>query len=281
MSRKTTNYKISVPDNDDFIDIETVSDAIEEFDNILFNVDKKTMTGTGAGFHSSVYRGKYLGDTYTDAQKEAIANGSFDDLFIGDYWTINNINWRIADFDYYYRVGDSYGNIFNKHHVVIVPDTILYSAQMNLTNTAKDCYTGSWLYNYNLADAENAFDNAFGNSFIPAHRGLYSNATDSSGFPSGQAWRDMRVELMNEIQVCGHSTWNQNGFDVGTQMTQFKLFMLDQTKINIGQTYWLTNIGSSVDFNFTGVYEKGHVEIFRANATFGVRPFACIVGDSE
>ena len=140
MSRKTTNYKITVPDNDDFIDIELVSNAIEEFDNILFNVETNAPIGTGAGFHSSIYRGKYLGDTYTDVQKAAIANGSFDDLFIGDYWTISGVNWRIADFDYYYKVGDSSNNIFTKHNVVVVPDTTLgYTFPMNSTDTTEGC----------------------------------------------------------------------------------------------------------------------------------------------
>ena len=278
MSRKTTNYKITIPDNDDFIDIEPVSDAIEEFDNILFNVDKKTLTGTGAGFHSSIYRGKYLGDTYTNEQKAAIANGTFDDLFIGDYWTINNINWRIADFDYYYNVGDV---PFTKHHVVIVPDTILYRAQMNLTDITLNCYSCSAMYTTNLDNARTAFDNAFGSSFIPEHQGLYSNITDNAtgGAPSGYAWRAMRVELMNEEQVYGHAVWSQNdqgAYDVGSQKTQFKLFVLDQTKINIRQRYWLTNVITSA--LFAGVDSFGAAEREFASNNIGVRPFACIVG---
>ena len=273
MSRKTTNYKITVPDNDDFIDIETVSNAIEEFDNILFNVDKKVLKGTGAGFHSSIYRGKYLGTEYTAEQKAAIASGTFDDLFIGDYWTINNINWRIADFDYYYNVGDT---AFNNHHVVIVPDTILYTAKMNTESVTTGCYTGSELYTTNLGAARTAFENAFGSTYIPVHRGLYSNATNDYGAPSGFAHRDMRVELMSEEQVFGHAVFGQRGVDVGTQKTQFKVFALDSTKISIRQRYWLTNVASST--NFACVETDGSAEICRAMLSSGVRPFACIVG---
>ena len=39
-----------------------------------------------AGFHNSIYRGKNLGGTVTDEQWAAIKAGTFDDLFIGDYW---------------------------------------------------------------------------------------------------------------------------------------------------------------------------------------------------
>jgi hypothetical protein len=278
VSRKTTNYKITVPDNDDFIDIETVSDAIEEFDNILFNVETNALVGAGAGSHSSIYRGKYLGDTYTNKQKAAIANGSFDDLFVGDYWTINGVNWRIADFDYYYNIGDTN---FTKHHVVIVPDRILYSAQMNSENITTGAYTGSEMYTTNLDNARTAFDNAFGSTFIPTHRALYANAVSGSS-PSGWAWRDMRVELMSEEQVYGHSAWgvaSHNGFDVGTQKTQFKLFALDQTKINIRQYYWLINVGFSISFAFVNIFGNAYDSV--ASDSLGVRPFACLVGDSE
>ena len=232
----------------------------------------------GSGYHSNIYRGKYLGSTYTNKQKEAIASGTFEDLFVGDYWTINGVNWRIADFDYYYNIGDTN---FTKHHVVIVPDKSLYNAQMNSENITTGAYTGSEMYTTNLDNARTMFDNAFGSQFIPTHRGLYANATSGSN-PSGWAWRDMRVELMSEEQVYGHSVWgvaSHNGFDVATQKTQFKLFTLDQTKINIRQYYWLTSVcysGSFAYVNGDGVAGYGS-----ASYSLGVRPFACIVGDPE
>jgi hypothetical protein len=232
--------------------------------------------GGGGGSHSGggqgVLAGKYLGNTYTDTQKQAIANGTFEGLNIGDYWTINDVNYRIADFDYYYNVGDT---AFTKHHVIIVPDTILYKWQMNGSDSVSGCYTGSGLYR-NISSAINTFVNAFGDSFIATHRGLYANAA-TDGVPSGWAWRDMRVELMSEEQVYGHSVWGQNGYDVGTQKTQFRLFSLDQTKINIRDKYWLTNVKSSSEF--TNVDAYGNANFTKSSVKNGVRPFACLVGD--
>ena len=232
----------------------------------------------GSGYHSCIYRGKCLGSTYTNKQKEAIANGSFDDLYIGDYWTINGINWRIADFDYYYNVGDTN---FTKHHVVVVPDTSLYNAQMNTSYITTGGYTGSEMFTTNLDDARTAFDSAFGSTFIPSHRGYYSNAVSGDN-ASGLAWRDMRVELMSEEQVFGHTVWgstNHNGYDVGSQKTQFKLFVFDQIKINIRQSYWLTNVRSASTFAYVGVY--GNASYYGSADLSGVRPFACIVGEPE
>ena len=234
--------------------------------------------GGGSGGGSGVLVAKYLGDTFTDTQKEVIANGTFEGLNIGDYWTINGVNWRIADFDYYYNIGDIN---FTKHHVVIVPDNSLYNAQMNSENITTGAYTGSEMYTTNLDNARTMFDNAFGSQFIPTHRGLYANATSGSN-PSGWAWRDMRVELMSEEQVYGHSVWgvaSHNGFDVATQKIQFKLFTFDQTKINIRQYYWLTSVCYSGGFAIVDAI--GYANYDSASFSLGVRPFACIVGEPE
>ena len=81
------------------------------------NLKAKTIEGTenkiapllfnNAGAHNAIYRGKNLGTSVTTAQYNAIKAGTFDDLYIGDYWVINGVTWRIAAFDYYLRCGDS------------------------------------------------------------------------------------------------------------------------------------------------------------------------------
>jgi hypothetical protein len=239
--------------------------------------------GGGGGSHSGggqgVLVGKYLGDTYTDTQKQAIANGTFEGLNIGDYWTFNGVNYRIADFDYYYNVGDT---AFTKHHIVVVPDTTLYDAQMNATvTTGPSGYTSSDMFTTNMNNARTAFYNAFGESYIPVHRARYISSA-SGGLPEASNWRDMRVELMGENQVYGNITWvfsERVGNDVGTQKTQFRLFSLDKTKINIRQSYWLTNIRSSGKYIYVGTY--GDLDSSNADVSHGVRPFACIVGDPD
>ena len=89
----------------------------------------------------------------------------------------------------------------------------------------------------------------------------------------------MRVELMSEEQLYSHNVWgtgSQNGYDVGTQKTQFKLFAFDQTKINTRETYWLTNVRSSAAF--ARVDSSGCAYSGDASGSRGVRPFACLVG---
>ena len=69
-----------------------------------------------------IFRGKYLGDTITAEHRDNIENGTFKDLWLGDYWTIGGHNWRIVDFDYWYAPTSGYNGTIQKHHLVIMPD---------------------------------------------------------------------------------------------------------------------------------------------------------------
>lgn len=98
---------------------------------ILYSVAGKELIEVGLvpEMHRNLYRGKNLGSVVTEAQKSAIKNGTFTDLFVGDYWDIGGRHWVIADMDYFYNNGDN--QEFNRHHLVMLPRTYLYDAQMN------------------------------------------------------------------------------------------------------------------------------------------------------
>lgn len=225
--------------------------------------------------HRNFYRGKNLGNIVTDRQAYAIEDGSFKDLFVGDYWNINDRNWRIADMDYFYRCGDTE---FTKHHVVIVPDTSLYNAQMNTGNTTEGGYVGSEMYKNNLTNAKNTISSAFG-ELVLTHKDYLTNAV-TNGYPSAGAWVDSTVELMNEIMVYGthvyapanNGTTIPNKYTTGKQ--QFALFALDPKKVNIRVTYWLRDVVSSVIFVHVNNY--GVAVYANASNSYGVRPYFLI-----
>ena len=107
----------------------------------------RNVLADGAGAHNSIYRGKNLGTSVTAEQYKAIADGTFAGLYIGDYWVISGVTYRIAGFDYYLNNGDTNTT---KHHVVIVTDENMGSAQMNTTNVTTGGYVGSAMYKANL-----------------------------------------------------------------------------------------------------------------------------------
>ena len=222
-------------------------------------------------FHNAYPRCKYLGTTITDAQNTAIKNRTYDDLFIGDYWTINGVNWRIVAIDYYYNVGDTN---FDRGNVIVMPDTVLYNAQMNSTNTTAGAYAGSLMRTQNLNNARTVAQNAFG-SHLANHRIMLANSVDASG-PSDWAWYDSDgVELPNEVQIYGTRIWGSalKGFDVATQKQQFPLMVLAPQFVNTRQDYWLQDVSSnSVSSTFAVVYYCGFAVSNAASSSLGVRP---------
>lgn len=233
----------------------------------------RNVLADGAAAHNCIYRGKNLGTSVTAEQYAAISSGKFTDLYIGDYWVIKGVTYRIAAFDYYYNCGDTN---FTKHHVVIVPDTSLYKAQMNTSNVTTGGYTGSAMYKSNLAQAKTTIKAAFGSAHVLTKRELLTNAVNGNT-PSGWAWFDSDVELMNEVQVYGSVAWSAhdgNGYNVASGDGQFPLFMFDRTKLHNRENYWLRDVSSATDFS--AVSGNGHAYSSGASFSYGVRPAFCI-----
>lgn len=233
----------------------------------------RNVLADGAAAHNCIYRGKNLGTSVTAEQYAAISSGKFTDLYIGDYWVINGVTYRIAAFDYYYNCGDTN---FTKHHVVIVPDTSLYKAQMNTSNVTTGGYTGSAMYKSNLAQAKTTIKAAFGSAHVLTKRELLTNAVNGNT-PSGWAWFDSDVELMNEVQAYGSVAWGAhdgNGYNVASGDGQFPLFMFDRTKLHNREDYWLRDVSSATTFSF--VSNPGNADYGYASRSLGVRPAFCI-----
>lgn len=233
----------------------------------------RNVLADGAAAHNCIYRGKNLGTSVTAEQYAAISSGKFTDLYIGDYWVINGVTYRIAAFDYYYNCGDTN---FTKHHVVIVPDTSLYKAQMNTSNVTTGGYTGSAMYKSNLAQAKTTIKAAFGSAHVLTKRELLTNAVNGNT-PSGWAWFDSDVELMNEVQAYGSVAWGAhdgNGYNVASGDGQFPLFMFDRTKLHNREDYWLRDVASATLFSF--VDSGGGANTYAASNSIGVRPAFCI-----
>lgn len=60
--------------------------------------------------HSQLIRGKNLGTVYTSEQQEAVHNGTFHDLWIGDYWTEGGVKYYIVDINYFKTMPDATDN---------------------------------------------------------------------------------------------------------------------------------------------------------------------------
>lgn len=259
------------------------------------NFRAKTVEGTeakiapllfnNAGAHNAIYRGKSLGSTVTTAQYAAIKAGTFDDLYIGDYWTIGGVNYRIAAFDYYLNSGDTN---CTTHHVVIVPDTCLYNAQMHNTssggwesgaaNTTAGGYVGSDMYKSNLEQAKTTIKSAF-SGHVLKHRIYLTNAV-ANGCAFGGAWCDSEVDLMCEQMVYGSGIFSpvSDGSNVPAnyrvEKSQLPLFQHEPSRICNRVTWWLRDVITASFFAYVSYY--GYAYYGDASNSYGVRPAFCI-----
>lgn len=243
-----------------------VEDTEAKIAPLLFN---------NAGAHNAIYRGKSLGSSVTIAQYSAISAGTFDDMYIGDYWTIGGVNYRIAAFDYYLNCGDT---SCTKHHVVLVPDTCLYNHVMNDTNITTGAYVGSKMYTEGLEQAKTTIKAAF-SGHVLSKRIYLSNAT-ANGKASAGAWCDSEVDLMCEHMVYGNGVFSPvsdgttvpNNYRV--EKSQLPLFQHEPSRICNRANWWLRDVISASNFAFVIYY--GYASCNLASISLGVRPAFCI-----
>lgn len=251
------------------VKIDAVEDKLNQ-DTLLH-----IMTAPNSGAHNAVYRGKRLGTEPTEAEYAAIDAGTFDDMYIGDYWDKGGIKYRIAAFNYFLHTGDTE---CTTNHVVIVPDTCLYNAVMNSTNTTAGGYVGSAMYKKNLEQAKTTIKSAF-SGHVLKHRINLVNVV-ANGRTSSRAWCDSEVDLMCEQMVYGSGIFSpvSNGSDIPgnflVEKSQLPLFQHEPSRICNREAWWLMDVISN--FDFANIYNYGNANSSAASATRGVRPFFCI-----
>lgn len=246
----------------------------------------KTINGKDAGIalnglispeqHRMIFRGKNLGSAPTPQQLVAIRDGSFTDLYLGDYWVNGGITYRIADFNYWSNSGDT---AFTKPHLVIVPDQTIGNAQMEETSITTNGYFGSAMRQTTIPGVVTTLQDIFG-SALQTHREYLTNASSSaSGRPMAGSWYDSIADIMQETQVYGgtifavHSDGTTipipNLYTINKQ--QFTLFAMVPKFVNPGRySYWLRDVVSAADF--TRVDNNGRVGHYSASYSIGVRP---------
>lgn len=273
----------SIQDEDLFI-VQTPTDGTKKIAARNLKLDgsgEGTVTLDPAIAHRNTFRGKNLGTTFTDEQKSAIQNGTFDDLYVGDYWEINNYTWRIADIDYWKNFGDISCVV---PHIIVVPDTKLYNTKMfNSSGNLTGAYYGSDLYTSGLNNAKNLIKNIFGESNILNHRETFTNAVNNNGVPIGSSWYDTTVNLMTENMVYGNKQFGMSISDNSSVMPaidninykQLSLFQLNPNLIPIGEVYWLRDLSKGY---FCAVGGAGHSNFKVATDSYGVRPVFGVTG---
>lgn len=227
----------------------------------------------------NIFRGKNLGSQVTDEQYATIADGSFRDLYIGDYWEIDNNRWRIVDINYWIGAGDQE---CTTPHLVIMPDISLVQAKMNDTDTTQGGYIGSQMASTKMAEVLDIVRGVFVNEHILIHREIFSNAV-TDGIPTGVGWYGNTIALPNEVMLSGSYmvTMSSKGTTVSIRYTanlvQLALMKKYPKYINSGrESFWLRDVAS--DKNFAVMHYTRHLTALPASRENGVRPVFGVMG---
>ena len=241
--------------------------------------------------HNSLPRCKNIQEYFDDdSLYERISNGTFEDLFIGDYWKAkyNGVEktFRIAGFDTLYNNGS---HSLNKHHAVIVPDEILGSSHMNQTNTTEGGYLNSYMNKTIIGGVVSTggtstinqiLHTIFGSHLLVTEEllssGVDKNAPSVAGANfSGSSnmfqWASCQAVLMTEIEIYGSNIFSSSAGDTGEGCIQLPLFQLIPQMKSIKRTpFWLSNVTNSTAFCF---YDStGHAGHHDATHQDGIRP---------
>ena len=262
----------------------------------------------GAEAHNAMWGGRDITDAFNNGTVSAkIANGTFRDIFPGDYITKQvtipqvladdgttelfaggtyTVNWVIADCDYWWHKGDKNNNM-ETHHVVIVPQAPIFGARMNATNTTEGGYAGSEMYKKIIPACAMGIVNAFGSDHILTFGDVISNSVDTSHTSSGlpqwtgtPGWPGTRVSvqcnLMSEKMVYGAPICSAGASDNIMATRQMSAFRLSEKLINYNrQWWWLRDVVSSTFFAMSG--GNGNTSTDSAYHVDGVRPFALLI----
>lgn len=220
------------------------------------------MAGFSPEMHRNVFRGKCLGESITEEQMIAIRKGSFRNLYVGDYWEINGTKYRIADINYWRNVGYPESEKVQKPHILIVPDTVLGSGQMHISNSTYGGYRNSEMKSTRLNNIAKTLPDTF-KSLLLTHR-MFSDG----------AWINASVDLMSEVMVHGTYICADNNNKQTSDTQQLSLFRLCPALKSIGQNYWLRNVAGSQTYTLISQY--GDASSDMATSTYGIRPVFAI-----
>lgn len=264
--------------------------------NVIFDSFVISGLTQNSSFHNNIYRGKDITTDWNSGKVSTnIANGTFDDIYIGDYFTksatINSTDYTltyiVADIDTYYG-GYNLNAVVNTHHIGVVvkglPNARMYSTNVTYTtdNTnEKGGYYASEMYTTTLPAYATGISNSLGSTHLLSHSILVSNQVNTTvasasmsswkGASVNWNWYTNNISLMTECQVYGHTVWSSSSYDTGEAYRQLSIFRMRNVNNVFGNNwFWLRDVAGSTDFCACGSY--GGASSGGASAAGGVFP---------
>ena len=204
------------------------------------------LTANTPELHNSIAGFRNKGTVLTDEQKTAITSGTFDDLYIGDFWIINGHTYFIAKFT------------SNNNIKIMMLSNILYNAPMNETDTNEGGYYNSWMYSEGLRQAGEIIATDFGD-LVKSFSEYVPNTNLSGYFVWGMTSTNQTIAAQTMPYKCMIPTYKML---YGRSFTRYPqdwycyhsntqlpiaLFEARRYIMNGGGTYWLQECYNATD----------------------------------
>lgn len=153
-----------------------------------------------AGAHNSIYRGKNLGTSFTPAMYNEIHNGTFRDLYIGDYLELPIDGTTKAIFV-------AFGNVHNQDGkgAFLWFQNNSWKFPINDTNTLEGGYLASKMYTETLPALLEKIEAVIDPSYIFTHSVSISDALNSNGDVSHLTYPLEKIALPSPFNVLAVS----------------------------------------------------------------------------
>lgn len=275
-STDVANLKAS--DNSQNARIQVIENRVDSTETGITKINEKftnsgslygMVNNTNVGVHNSLYRGASLGSSVTP-YLQAIRNGSFSGLYLGDYWTYAGVTWRIVAFNYFINIGEP---PFRQNHIVVVPDNSLFKEAWSTTIPDQRSYVDSTLNQSTMTQASRMAESLFNRSNMVGVWTRVATGYDGNGAVKDWRWYNPHINIMDEAMLWGSSIFDDS-LSRGIHHNQFPAFRLNPALVNIEEEYWLRERASAQ----TAVYMKSTGQFSHAplNYSFGVRPYLAI-----
>ena len=209
--------------------------------------------------HNSIYRGKSFG-TFASVSAvqqflndHAVSTGIFKDLYIGDYFKIQdgtyNVEWEIAGFDTYLHKGDS---DFTTHHLALIPKTNLTSSKMNDTDDTTGGYANSYMHKTVIPAVDANLTKVLGNHLLSRRAYLTTTVNKDIASNAGAGWKGASTAgdwftvkscLMSEVAVYGSTIFSSSFFDTAEDCERLPIFQF-KGHSHTRQWFWLKAVAS-------------------------------------
>ena len=203
---------------------DTHAARLRDMKSLAQKIQSKAGLYDKAWTHNSKPRGNLLGTSITDAQHSAIANGSFKDIYPGDYWALGSYKLLVADCDPYSGYNIYWGKSLN-HHVVCMVLNTKPSIPMTDDNSITGGLTGTRVYTEMMPEILSEVEDLVGSdNILTMPTTLIADTVDAS---TGHVthWLQSRTErifLPTAVQLYGYSTGRSLYRDFHRQFALFR-----------------------------------------------------------